>query len=113
MWEDKYAYGGAYVLGHFESPPLATDVPPHLQEQTIYVGMTTKIRSRPRYHEKVEVYKAAFKVLSVDKLYVALYDVSEWFHLDPPRVAYLLHLERKLIWEYAQRWNRLPALNRY
>lgn len=113
-WEQDHSleYGGVYVLGHFSSPPVASELP-HLDAGVIYIGMSSRLRSRPRQqHNKVkDEYRKRFDDHPLAKLYLALYAMVDCFRIDEPRAAFLAYYERKLIWEYAQRWGHLPTLN--
>jgi hypothetical protein len=113
-WEHDHSleYGGVYVLGHFTKPPAASQQP-HLDEEVIYIGMTSRLRSRPRQqHNKIKnEYRKRFSDESLSDLYLALYAMIDCFHINEPCAAFLAFYERKLIWQYAQRWGRLPILN--
>jgi len=113
-WErdHRVEYGGVYVLGHFSTPPT-TNEKPHLNEGVIYIGKTSRLRTRPRQqHGKIKnEYRTRFADDKLANLYLALYAMIGCFHMNVPREAFLAYYERKLIWEYAQRWGHLPVLN--
>ena len=96
-WEKEKTveYGGVYIFGNFLADPPLT-VSPHLDECAIYIGMTKNLSTRPRkQHEKINRYRVEFRDEKLQHLYIALYDVTDWYHYDPSKSAYLAYLERK------------------
>jgi hypothetical protein len=111
--EQEHQYAGAYVLGHFKDAPVANK-DPHTDEGVFYIGMTEHLESRPRLrHEKIDEYRKRFADPSLEYLYIAVYAMLDCFRIRAPHSAYLRYLERKLIWEYAQIWGKLPLLNEF
>jgi hypothetical protein len=119
----NYDHGGVYLLAHFPKMPPSGDEwsdVKHLSDDVIYIGMSTRITGRleGENHSNVRKnYRAKFGDRSLARLYFSNW-FSDWNSDELRRVgigkaktAYLHFVERKLIWEYAYKFERLPILN--
>lgn len=112
--------GGVYLLAHFESAP-PTEVDP-IAKEIVYVGETCGQGLRKRLkqfaksardgrfaHAGGRNYFAIFKGIRKD-LFVATFSPPDL----PSKVepAFIRYVERKLIWEYARKWEAMPLCNR-
>ncbi len=110
--EDGSDYPGLYILGHFKSAPHPSSPAIASGKQTVYIGQTKNIRNRPiRCHNKRTLYSEKYADWSLRHLYVAIWDIAQWFDVSEPQKAFLAYAEKKLIWEYARRWGCRPPLN--
>jgi len=113
-----FGLSGIYLLARFNDPQKAKKCFKrlHLNPDVIYIGVSrSTIHRLGRYHKRVARYKSAFFDSSLSELYCSVWQ-SDVPNYDLTRgntvaEACLLHIERKLIWEYASAFNRLPALN--
>ena len=127
-WSERYDIrdsekAGVYLLGRFAAPPPEGVEP--LSESVIYIGETCDQTLAKRWYQ---FNRSAFEqkpghsggwtfsarycgncpVKPVGWLYVAPLPVT----LDEPhRSAFIRHVERRLIWEYVQKFNALPPCN--
>ena len=112
---DTVRYGAVYLFGHFTGDELKEKPVSWTAEGVIYIGFTQNVRNRPiRGHNKIPDYKKKFSDPYLRHLFVSLFDVAKWGmwdRLTPPQMAFLKYVERKVIWEYADKWGDLPALN--
>jgi hypothetical protein len=111
---------GVYILAHFTSPPIGRADP--LSREVIYIGETCDSSLRKRWyrfnrsafegkfgHSGGKTYRAICRDRSQD-LFVAAFPVQT---VDTKlRPLFIRYVERKLIWEYAQRWKIAPMCNR-
>ena len=113
---------GVYLLGRFEASPPEVVEP--LSESVIYIGETCDQTLGKRWYQ---FNRSAFEkaghsggwtfsarycencvVEPVGWLYVAPLPVT----IDEPhRSAFIRYVERRLIWEYVQKFNTLPPCN--
>jgi hypothetical protein len=114
----NFGLSGIYLLAHFNDPRKAKKFfrKFHLNPDVIYIGVSrSTIHRLGRHHKIVARYKSEFFDSPLSKLYCSVWqsDVSNYDLTRGNTVAEacLLHIERKLIWEYALAFNRLPALN--
>ncbi len=117
-----FGLAGLYLLANFKDERDVTNESPptHLDPNVIYIGVSDSPIHRlgSNSHGAVNRYKAKFKDPSLSNLYcthwqsrITNYELKNSESGEAKR-TYFLYLERKLIWEYATRFNRLPALNR-
>ena len=122
LWEDRPSERspGVYLLPHFDTPPSGP-ADPQTQE-IVYIGETCR-RLVGRWsdfdgaafqgkggHSGGTTYREKFGDACKKKLYVAAFPVD---HLDKDiRPMFIRYVERKLIWEYTQTFERLPTCNR-
>jgi len=114
-----FGMSGLYLLARFETPEDSERrcKPFHLHPKVIYIGVSrSTIHRLGRYHGTVTRYKSTFSDITLSKLYCSVWQ-SEISNYDIQRgnvmaQAFLLYVERKLIWEYVSRFDRLPSLNR-
>lgn len=124
-WKDRRSLTshdckGVYMMARFEDlPPPAVR---HIDEHVIYIGESTQQCLRTRIKDfnqtafgKKKTHgggKAYRKTYSDDgaNLYVAVFPVD----LENEQLAtqFILYVERKLLLEYFQSWNHLPACNK-
>lgn len=115
---------GIYLLAHFRNKrqkEANKDGQLHLNPHVIYIGQSRTITRRLEgsRHEKVKKeYKKQFKDNELKYLYISLCYTgwTSWDFLNKElgsaRSACLLYLERKLIWEFAKTYSKVPILNR-
>jgi hypothetical protein len=115
---------GIYLLAHFKNKKQKEankDGQLYLNPYIIYIGQSKKITRRLEgsRHEKVRnEYKKLFKDNDLKYLYFSLCytDWTSWDfrnkELSSARYACLLYLERKLIWEFAKIYSKVPILNK-
>lgn len=119
-----FDFGGLYLLAHFkDSEDVAhNSMASHLLPEVIYIGMSKRLTGRTQNHEKVaRQYKsdATFLDRKCERLYFAHCELGFGWHswdlshgnLARVKLAFVQYVERKLIWEYAKKFNRLPSLN--
>jgi len=119
----NFDISGIYLLGHFTNKlQMKTGASPvHLNPHVIYIGMSkqTTIRLEGRQHEKVKkLYREIFGDKGYKYLYFTIWS-SGWSNwslqnsdLGRVKMAFLRYYERKLLWEYALKYGRLPVLNK-
>lgn len=92
----------------------------HLAPEVVYIGMSQRLIGRTQNHPKIgSLYKAKFPDPRCEFLYFTHCDFGHgWTSWDLThrslsivKSAFIQYIERKLIWEYAKQFNRLPALN--
>ena len=115
-FEKEASYPCLYILGHFgDVVPIPSTPACHADRQVVYVGMSRNVRDRPiGAHTKQHQYKLRFDDPDLRNLYVAVFDIPRWGfggELRPAQVAWLEYMERRLIWEYADAWEKKPDLN--
>jgi hypothetical protein len=114
-------YPGVYMIGHFATPPQGNPDPS--SEEIIYIGQTTKGSLAGRWskfdksartgrfgHSGGRNYHSFFAPTDLDKAYVSAIVVSNL--VGDELGAYLLYLERMLIWAYTSKWHKLPPANK-
>jgi hypothetical protein len=90
----------------------------HLSPEVIYIGMSNNITGRlDKSHHAVRRYKAESGDKSLDNLYYSEWpsDWSNWHQdtdIGKARLAFIKYTERRLIWEYAKKYHRLPRYNK-
>ena len=114
--------GGLYLFAHFSNtkePAMNMDAS-HLLPDVIYIGMSQHLTGRTQSHKKISnLYKTKFEDPQCEFLYFTHCDFGYGWHsrdlthgsLARSKLAYVQYAERKLIWEYAREFNRLPSLN--
>ncbi len=114
---------GVYLLAQFKANMQMkknVDGFLHLNPHVLYIGLSTRVTHRLEgaKHEKI---RSAIKDGTVDlkNLYFSICH-PEWHPVSPEnkdmvrvRKTWLHWVERKLIWEYAKTFKRIPILNRY
>ena len=86
----------------------------HEAKEVVYIGLSTNVLKRlDLRHTAVNKIK---KEYGVEKLYCAAYhtgSTNSRLKTDQGRIntAYLHYLERKMIWEYGNKFNKLPKYN--
>jgi hypothetical protein len=117
---DKRHLPGVYAMAHFTEAPYGAADP--LCAEVIYIGETCDNTLLGRWrqfnraafeskfgHSGGKTYSGMREVLS-GRLFVAALPVSSGNeHLDP---LFIRYAERKLIWEFANRWGHAPRCNR-
>ena len=116
--------GGIYLLGRFRAPPVGSSTAKgarHLDENVVYIGMSTRITGRLEGSKHEKVRQDYRKLFADDKLQFLYHTIwySAWTtwqgwnsESGKVRKAFLLFSERRLIWEYARQFKRLPPLNK-
>jgi hypothetical protein len=117
---------GIYLFAHFKNKKQREnnkDGQLHLNPNVVYIGESKGITRRleSSRHEKIrneDEYKKLLNDHSLRCLYFSncyvgwtTWDFKER-DLGRVRKAYLLYLERKLIWEFARTYSNVPILNR-
>ena len=99
------------------SPQPSDQKPHHLANEVFYIGMSSHVTSRlDKSHKAVCQYRLKSGDDAVENLYFSLWS-SDWSNshqnnnTHKTRLAYIQYVERKLIWEYANRYGELPSLN--
>ena len=125
-WADRTAIDnidapGIYILAQFKKPPIG-NADPQVQD-IIYIGETCDRTLKKRWdnfhhaafqgikgiHSGGETYREIVND-NGDNLYVAAFPVNE---LSPQlRPLFIRYVERKLIWEYALKWDVAPKCNK-
>jgi len=110
---EDFGLMGVYLLA---SPFPSDHGLHHLAGEVVYIGMSGHVTKRlDQSHEAVRKYRDETGDVSVENLYF-----SEWISPlskqyrngdNKPQLAYFHYIERKLIWEYAKKHNRLPKYN--
>ena len=125
QWADRTSlngiyYPGVYLLAHFYAAPAGRANPQ--AKEIIYIGETCNNSLTGRWrqfhrsafegkygHSGGTTYRQVFSGQG-DNLYVAAFPVKE---LDEEiRSFFIRYVERKLIWEFAQKWGAAPKCNR-
>ena len=106
---------GIYLLAAFESsdPPESESTARHLHPDVIYIGMSENVTKRvDKHHGAVHRYRQKSMYNKTAKLYCCDWQ-SQWTNFDkrPPELACIRYIERKLIWEFANMFNRMPEMN--
>jgi hypothetical protein len=122
-WHDRAAFEhrklpGVYVIAYFESVPGGPADP--LSEQVVYIGetcdRTLHVRWR-QFHNSAFLKKrghsggmthAKLRKIPPGGLFVAALP----FAASANRSLHVRYVERKLIWEFAQKWGSGPCCNR-
>jgi hypothetical protein len=111
---------GVYLLACFATPPQGPADPQ--SEEIVDIGETCHQSLRDRLNQfnrtafKGKFGSSAGKTYQetfgskAEELYVAVFPVDGME--DHLRSLFIRHVERKLIWEYAQRWGQAPECNR-
>lgn len=119
----SFDVGGLYLFAHFPdngSHPSIAMKASHMMSEVIYIGMSKRLTGRTQSHEKItRLYKTEFKDMQCERLYFSHCDLGlgwgSWdlTHRDKSSVklAFIRYAERKLLWEYAREFGRLPSLN--
>lgn len=118
-----FDFAGLYLFAFFPSGEHSSlDEPAsHLQSEVIYIGMSKRLIGRTQSHEKItRLYRGRFQDPQCKFLYFAHCEFGHgWFSGDlshgeyaAVKMAFVQYAERKLIWEYAERFKRLPVLNK-
>jgi hypothetical protein len=115
---------GIYLFAHFKHKSQRTNNwngKLHLNPNVIYIGQSKKVTMRleGRRHEKIKTeYKKRFDDDELAHLYFSL-SYTDWTSsafrekdVGSARYACLLYLERKLIWEFAKTYSKVPILNK-
>jgi len=111
---------GVYILAHFDVASAGRASPQ--AEQIVYIGETCNNSLRGRWrqfnrsafegksgHSGGRTYRQVFGGQG-DNLYVTAFPVEG---LDEEiRSLFIRYVERKLIWEFAQKWGTAPKCNR-
>ena len=120
----EFDVSGIYLLAHFRNEAQKADNKNgllYLNPNVIYIGQSKKVTARleGKRHEKVRIeYQKRFDDEEMTCLYFSLSytDWTSWAFrekdIGPARYACLLYLERKLIWEFARTYSKIPLLNR-
>jgi hypothetical protein len=106
---------GIYILA---TPSPSQEEPKHLAPEVIYIGMSGHVTRRTdKTHNAVKRYGT--ETGDADGLHLFYSEwLSPWSNLQlntnigRSRFAYIQYIERKLIWEYAERYERLPKYNK-
>ena len=105
---------GVYLLA---SPQPSDQELHHLAHEVIYIGMSGHVTKRlDKSHKTVRRYRLESGDDGAENLYFSLWP-SEWSNwhqnsnIHQTRLAYIRYIERKLIWEYANKYGELPRLN--
>ena len=125
-WADRTAIDnidapGIYILAQFKKPPIG-NADPQVQD-IIYIGETCDRTLEKRWdnfhhaafqekngiHSGGETYRKKLNDTG-DNLYVAAFPVNELSYQLRP--LFIRYVERKLIWEYAQKWGVAPKCNK-
>lgn len=117
-----FDFGGLYLFAHFQNSEHSAldNKASHLLAEVIYIGMSKRLTGRTQHHEKIaRLYKANFEDRRCKSLYFAHCDFGlGWLphdltygNLASAKLAFVQYAERKLIWEYAKQFGRLPSLN--
>jgi hypothetical protein len=128
-WSDRYAtkdcdHPGLYLLRRFDAQ-IPTKVDP-LEAELIYVGVSCDRTLAKRWYEfnrsAYEQKNGHSGGWTFNELFCAneicpahrwLYVASLPVYLEEPHLsAYTQFIERWLIWEHVQRYNKMPACNR-
>ena len=125
-WNDRTTlnevdYPGIYVLAHFKTHPVGDADP--LAQEVIYIGETCDQLLRVRWnqfhrcafegkrgHSGGMTYWRVFGGKGGENLFVAAFPVGNLD--DQIRPLFIRHVERKLILEYALKWDAPPKCNR-
>lgn len=118
----NFDFGGLYLFAHFpNSKHTAVGAEAsHLSPEVIYIGMSKRLTGRTQNHEKIaRLYKTKFADPQFEFLYLAHCELGlGWVSWDlthkslsSVKLAFIQYAERRLIWEYAKEFNRLPSLN--
>lgn len=118
---DKIDLPGVYILARFTTPPRG-NADPHTKE-VVYIGETCQTLEkrwrqfhRAAFEEKNghsggKNYRRTFGG-NGDNLFVAAFRVNKLDLNDKLRPLFIRYVERKLIWEYAQKWCDAPECNK-
>lgn len=111
---------GVYLLAHFDSAPSGKAKP--LEEKIIYIGETcNNLEDRwnqfdcsacqgKRGHSGGITYWKMFEKGKCCELYIAALPVDKMDGV--LRSLFIRYIERKLIWEFAQKWGKAPECNK-
>ena len=111
---------GVYLFAAFEpsEQPTLNPMGAHLDEHVVYIGMSTHVtRRNDKFHNAIRRFKDDLHKTPTAVLWYTDWE-SPWSNGELSRVggeakrAYILYIERKLIWEFTKAFNRLPKLNR-
>jgi hypothetical protein len=114
---------GIYLWAHFKNQrqrKADKNGQLHLNPNVVYIGHSKTITRRleGRRHEKVKEYEELFGDYELRHLYFSLC-YAEWtswdfqeLPLSRARRAGLLYIERKLIWDFAKTYSKVPVLNK-
>ena len=90
----------------------------HINSNVIYIGMSKHVTQRlEKHHGAVHRYRQETDDTTAEYLMYSQW-MSPWttYRVADPKssryFAYVRYLERKLIWEYARDFDRLPRFNR-
>lgn len=107
---------GIYLLA---TPLPSLQTPSHLEPEVIYIGMSSHVTSRlDKSHKVVCQYRKEYRDKNAENLFYSEW-LSPWSNLHhntdigKSQMAYIYYIERKLIWEYAKKYNKLPKFNSY
>lgn len=111
---------GVYLLAHFQEMPLGPVDPQ--DRGIVYIGETCdSLKRRWRFFDRAAfengenhsgglTHRKKFGDRQ-DDLYVTAFPVKDIAQKEI-RNAFILYVERKLLWEYVQRWDGLPMCNK-
>ncbi len=125
-WDERGNYEeanspGVYILAHLRNTPLTSAPADPVASEVIYIGETTRntLAGRWRQFDRTAFQGKAghsggrsYRELVGDAgefLFVAAWPAKQL--KEPHRLAFIKYLERELIWQYVQRWGRLPKCN--
>lgn len=102
----------------FASPEPTDSIKRHILSNVIYIGMSTHITRRlDKRHKAIRQYQEIFNDPGEQQLYFCEWQ-SPWTNWDikkesgAEQLAFVRYIERKLIWEYAKKFHRLPIFNK-
>ena len=114
-------FPGVYLIAHFDSVPRGPVDP--ITREIVYIGQTAADCLKQRWrrfqisattgrraHSGGRNYHAHFAEGALANAYVSALSVED-LHGSQLK-AYLLFIERALIWSYAIKWNELPSCNK-
>ena len=112
---DYFGLLGVYLLA---APSPSREQPKHLAPEVIYIGMSGHVTRRvSKTHGMVQRYVAETGDVDGQRLFYSEWS-SSWSNSElntniaKARLAYIQYIERKLIWEYAKQYERVPKYNR-
>ena len=113
---DNFGILGIYLLA---APLPSQNEILHLAPEVVYIGMSSHVTRRlDKSHKAVQQYQKDSGDNEAANLYYSEW-LSPWSNFDEntdigkSRLAYIQYIERKLIWDFAKKYQRLPKSNNY